>query len=196
MSIHNMYNPPPYNFSTAMAPPTPSATPVLPTLPFNASFAAVSSVELQRPSSATVEPPRKKRKVSEFANMTDADILAHRARDVEGWADDAILDKEFGHRASETWKHFTKQLAIENGKIVYKLRCRFSNPKHAKEYSIERGKMGQGSSNLGESVKKCGMTDGPAPQSQVFVCSIQRSSSSCHLCYSSCGLQAPLCLTR
>ncbi|KAJ7495277.1 ribonuclease H-like domain-containing protein [Mycena latifolia] len=131
--------------------PTPPR-PELPALSFNSQFIAtnfVSSNENTTESPATVEPPRKRRKVvsdEPFSNKSDTEV----------WelSDEGIIEKQFARCTSDAWKHYRITLKRHAGVIIFIFQCKHNNPKHP-ENTRERSKMKQGSSKLGDTAKKC-----------------------------------------
>ncbi|KAJ6532464.1 hypothetical protein B0H19DRAFT_449692 [Mycena capillaripes] len=132
--------------------PTPqSSTRELPT--FNEQFTATnffSTDENTMETPATIEPPRKRRKIAAdepFGTKTDAEVWA--------LSDEEIVEKQFARCTSDTWKHYHISLKRHAGIITFVFQCKWDDPKHP-ESTWECSKMKQGNSNLGETAKKCG----------------------------------------
>ncbi|KAJ7078196.1 hypothetical protein C8R44DRAFT_863145, partial [Mycena epipterygia] len=142
--------------NTSGLPTPPPSTRELPAS-FNAQFTAAdffSSDENTRETPATVEPPRKHRRIEEpFGNKTDAEVW-----DLpDGSCSCSVIspvEKEFARRTSGAWKHYRITVRRQAGVITFVFQCKHNNLKHL-EYTRKRSKLKQGNSALGEAAKKC-----------------------------------------
>ncbi|KAJ7688847.1 hypothetical protein B0H17DRAFT_648430 [Mycena rosella] len=123
--------------------PTPPR-PELPALPFNSQFTAsnfFSSNEDTTESPATVEPPRKRRKVASdepFGSKSDAEVW--------GLSDEDIIKQQFARCTSDAWTHYRITLKRDTGVLTFVFHCKYNDPKHA-EKTRERLKLKQGTAN-------------------------------------------------
>ncbi|KAK7015736.1 dimer-Tnp-hAT domain-containing protein [Favolaschia claudopus] len=131
-------------------PPSASHSPA-----FNAQFNAQNfflSNENSRDTPATIEPPRKRRKVASeepFSTKTDAEVWSP--------SDEKIVENQFARCTSTAWSHYRITIKRQAGVITFVFRCKRGNSKHA-ETTRERSKMKQGCSSLGDAAKRCDKT--------------------------------------
>ncbi|KAK6966843.1 dimer-Tnp-hAT domain-containing protein, partial [Favolaschia claudopus] len=125
-------------------PPSASHSPA-----FNAQFNAQNfflSNENSRDTPATIEPPRKRRKVDPSALRQTLRFGVLRMRRLS-----------FARCTSTAWSHYRITIKRQAGVITFVFRCKRGNSKHA-ETTRERSKMKQGCSNLGDAAKRCDKT--------------------------------------